>query len=293
MTSLHPGRHRMAAGFGLIELMIAMVLGLLVLGAAIAVFQSNQRSYRSNEGVNRVQEGARVAYEMMSRDIRSAGTSACTNEGSVLGTDANSVAFRAPLAGTASTVTAVAADDQSYRVESADASSVTLVPVAGFTPSDIFQANRIVMVCNGSMAGFTTVLSTAGNVVTFKDPLEFDPSDTERAAPGSISIALFRNAQWSVAANGRESGSSLWVNRNGQGNQEVADGVQSLALTYRQFAGGNPAAYVSNPSDFNFVDGVRLGVAIRAPAPREVGDSGVTWITRNASATVGVRSRSL
>ena len=84
MTSLHPGRHRMAAGFGLIELMIAMVIGLLVLGAAIAVFQSNQRSYRSNEGVNRVQEGARVAYEMMSRDIRSAGTSACTNEGSVL-----------------------------------------------------------------------------------------------------------------------------------------------------------------------------------------------------------------
>ena len=69
--------------------------------------------------------------------------------------------------------------------------------------------------------------------------------------------------------------------------------LQSLALTYRQFAGGNPAAYVSNPSDFNFVDGVRLGVAIRTPAPREVGDTGVTWITRNASATVGVRSRSL
>ena len=67
------------AGFGLIELMIAMVLGLLVLGAAIAVFQSNQRTFDANEGTNRIQEGARVAYELMSKDIRAAGGSACSN----------------------------------------------------------------------------------------------------------------------------------------------------------------------------------------------------------------------
>ena len=52
------------AGFGLIELMISMVLGLLVLGAAIAVFQSNQRTFNANEGQNRIQEGARAAYEI-------------------------------------------------------------------------------------------------------------------------------------------------------------------------------------------------------------------------------------
>ena len=50
-----------SAGFGLIELMVALALGLIVLGAAVTVFQSNQRSYRANEGQNRVQEGARVA----------------------------------------------------------------------------------------------------------------------------------------------------------------------------------------------------------------------------------------
>jgi type IV pilus assembly protein PilW len=65
------------SGFGLIELMISMVLGLLVLGAAIAVFQSNQRTFSANEGQNRIQEGARAAYEMMSRDIRAAGGTAC------------------------------------------------------------------------------------------------------------------------------------------------------------------------------------------------------------------------
>ena len=58
-------RTRSPAGFGLIELMISMVLGLLVLGAAVAVFQSNQRTFSVNEGQNRIQEGARAAYEMM------------------------------------------------------------------------------------------------------------------------------------------------------------------------------------------------------------------------------------
>ena len=70
---------RVHVGFGLIELMISMVLGLLVLGAAIAVFQSNQRTFDANEGTNRIQEGARVAYELMSKDIRAAGGAACSN----------------------------------------------------------------------------------------------------------------------------------------------------------------------------------------------------------------------
>ena len=51
---------RHSGGFSLIELMIALVLGLLVLGAAIAVFQSNQRTFNANEGQNRIQEGARA-----------------------------------------------------------------------------------------------------------------------------------------------------------------------------------------------------------------------------------------
>ncbi|QNN47131.1 prepilin-type N-terminal cleavage/methylation domain-containing protein [Thermomonas brevis] len=83
-------------GFGLIELMVAMMLGLLVLGAAVAVFQSNLRTFNANDGQNRVQENARVAYELLSKDVRSTGSSACSAEASVLGTDSMSNAFKAP-----------------------------------------------------------------------------------------------------------------------------------------------------------------------------------------------------
>jgi Tfp pilus assembly protein PilW len=81
--STHTLRRRRTAramgGFGLTELMIAMVLGLIVIGAAFAIFQSSQTTFRSNEGLNRIQETARAAFELMSRDIRAAGGSACSN----------------------------------------------------------------------------------------------------------------------------------------------------------------------------------------------------------------------
>lgn len=68
---------RAAAGLTLIELMIALVLGLLILAAAIAVFASNRQVYRSTESLGRIQENARAAYEIMARDVREAAGNAC------------------------------------------------------------------------------------------------------------------------------------------------------------------------------------------------------------------------
>ena len=284
-------RSGQAAGFGLIELMIAMVLGLIVLGAAIAVFQSNQRSYSANEGQNRVQENARAAYEMVTRDIRATGGSACSSEASVEGADAQSLAFRAPLAGNATELTTTSADDLSYRVVggSATANSVTLVEA---TPAatDVFRANDIVMVCNAAMTGFATVASVSGQTITFTAPLPFDPKDTEYADPGSISISRLRSNRWFTQPNGRDTASSLYVSRSGGAAEEVADGVQSLALTYHQASGGNPNAYVAAPSDMQWVDAVRISMPIRAVMPTQ--NPGETRnVDRTIAAAASIRSR--
>jgi type IV pilus assembly protein PilW len=68
-----------ARGFTLIELMIAMLLGLIVVGGVISVMVANKRSYRTNEGLAQVQESARTAFELMARDIRQAGGNGCDN----------------------------------------------------------------------------------------------------------------------------------------------------------------------------------------------------------------------
>jgi type IV pilus assembly protein PilW len=64
-------------GLSLVELMISLVLGLLVTGAAISVFASNRQTYTATESLGRIQENARVAFELMARDVREAGGNAC------------------------------------------------------------------------------------------------------------------------------------------------------------------------------------------------------------------------
>ncbi|MGN6738312.1 prepilin-type N-terminal cleavage/methylation domain-containing protein [Dyella sp.] len=72
-----------ARGFTLIELMIALVLGLVVIGGVISVFLAGQRSYATNKALGDVQDSTRVAFEMMARDIRVAGLTGCDNSGRI------------------------------------------------------------------------------------------------------------------------------------------------------------------------------------------------------------------
>lgn len=76
-----PGRRQ--RGFSLIELMISLVLGLVVVGAAIALFLSNKDSYRTNLALGQVQENSRIAFELIARDTRQAGLTGCGNAGRV------------------------------------------------------------------------------------------------------------------------------------------------------------------------------------------------------------------
>ena len=71
-------------GLSLIELMIAMLLGLLVVGAAGGMFLSNKRVYGTSESLGRIQENQRAAFELMSRDLREAGGNPCGSAATVV-----------------------------------------------------------------------------------------------------------------------------------------------------------------------------------------------------------------
>ena len=72
------------AGLALVELMIAMVLGLVIIGAVTGIMLSNTQSFRTNKGLSQLQDGARVGYELLARDIRQAGNMPCGNDISVV-----------------------------------------------------------------------------------------------------------------------------------------------------------------------------------------------------------------
>lgn len=74
---------KVASGFTLIELMVAMLLGLIVIGGVISVFLANQQVYRTNAALGEVQDGTRMSFEMLAQNIREAGLLGCSNNGQV------------------------------------------------------------------------------------------------------------------------------------------------------------------------------------------------------------------
>ncbi|PPU88452.1 hypothetical protein XpopCFBP1817_17650 [Xanthomonas populi] len=69
-----------ALGISLIELMIALVIGLVLLLGVIQVFAASKSAYRLSEGLARTQENARFAIDYLQRDLRMAGHFGCATD---------------------------------------------------------------------------------------------------------------------------------------------------------------------------------------------------------------------
>ena len=74
---------RAARGFTLIELMVAMVLGLLVAAGIVTVFASTSSSNKAQNQLAQLQEAGRFAVTRMGTDLRMANGQYCTNTGGV------------------------------------------------------------------------------------------------------------------------------------------------------------------------------------------------------------------
>lgn len=70
-------KNRTQRGFSIVELMVAMALSLVLLAGVLAVLYSSKVTYAENERLARNQENARVATEMILRDMRSGGFQGC------------------------------------------------------------------------------------------------------------------------------------------------------------------------------------------------------------------------
>ncbi|MCB1554238.1 MAG: PilW family protein [Xanthomonadales bacterium] len=66
-----------SAGFSVVEVLVSLVLGLLIVGAALTVFLSNRQTYRVAEALARIQESSRASFEIMARDLRAGGLNPC------------------------------------------------------------------------------------------------------------------------------------------------------------------------------------------------------------------------
>ncbi len=269
-------------GFSLVELMIALALGILVVGAAFAIFHSNQRSYQANQGLNRIQENARIAFELISRDLRAAGGSACSNiarpDAEHINSAEETIFFNSPVssASPATEFTAVSGDDTAYRVTNSSTSSITLDPAQLADATQAFNVNDRLILCNANKLYVVRATAVNATTVSFSPATPIALTADPLAPAPTVMIARYRNTRWFVADN------SLWVSRSGGAREEVAQGVQNMAVSYLE-----NGIYTNAPANWTNVAAVRVDMTFVGQ-----GIDG-NALTRNASNVVSLRSRSL
>jgi type IV pilus assembly protein PilW len=68
-----------ASGFSLVELMVAITIGLILSAAAVSVFVGSRQAYQSTSGTAAVTEGGRYALNFIEESARTAGFMACNH----------------------------------------------------------------------------------------------------------------------------------------------------------------------------------------------------------------------
>lgn len=71
------------SGLTLVEILVAMTVGIILMGGVIQIFMSNKQTYRTMESMSRLQENGRFAMTFLSKDIRKTDYQGCRSRSNV------------------------------------------------------------------------------------------------------------------------------------------------------------------------------------------------------------------
>lgn len=257
MNQSNPRSVNSIKGFSLVELMISITLGLLIVAATLSIFSSNKQTYRTTENLGRVQENARMAFELIGNDVREASGTQCSR-----GIDVVSVLSpSAPMAGgdvwsdwvnsvrgldntgpnNSDTLQVKSSSEDMFHVNDHDSGAATVN--INTSQNHTLLVGDIVMLCDYRQGAIFQVSGVAGDTVTHTAA---GLNTTASLGIGGVAyefsdhatISRVSASQWFVAANGR-GGNSLFRStlRNVGGNpamvqEEVAEGVNNMQVSF-------------------------------------------------------------
>lgn len=285
-------------GLTIVELMIGLLLGVLLLGGVLQIYLSSSQTYRSTEGLSRVQESGRFAIDFLTTDLRQAGyKGSCSrdtevknlfNEGHAdysaelyeldegirgwnsgnggytltgyrAGTDSVLVKHAAALAGVAASgTTAASAGTITLEAES-NISAGRIILISDSEGCDIFQNTAD---NDDAALGWATGSGVPGNKA---GSLSHDYAQ-------GVDIHLFRSAVYYVGtgASGLPALRRLTFDAGGDGvNEELVDGIVDMQICYgvdtSQDGDADNYAAADAVGDWNEVVAARVSVVAISP----------------------------
>jgi type IV pilus assembly protein PilW len=248
---------RLQGGFTLVELMVAMLISLLLMGGVIQVFSSSSKSYRNHEGLSRIQENGRFAMEFLTRDIRMADFWGCANNVSKVTNNLNYVAsspwdFSEGLRGTDG---GGLNGSDSIRLRGAFGTGLYIQPPYGPTtsaslkvpPNTILSVGDIFLVTNCESADVAQVTGqvTGTNVSLTHNSGAGTPGNSTHTVstvygPNSQVYGV-RTSDYSIAL-GADGQPALFRSINGAAGLELVDGVREMQILFGEDTDGDLTA---------------------------------------------------
>lgn len=216
---MQPKLSRCMRGLTLVELLVAMVIGLFLIVGMGSIFLINQQTYRTSNALSSVEDGSRIAFELMMRDIRSAGTTGCeslsgrvanvlNNQGTAWWADWGN-ALRGYDAGQSDPAVAIGTG-VGQRVAGTD--SIAIIRAGGAAasvaehnpasaqikltaPSNVIQAGQIIVICSPDHAAITQISNYNSSNVTLVH------NTGNAVSPGNCSKGLGYPTQCSTNGN--------------------------------------------------------------------------------------------
>ncbi|MEH8018703.1 prepilin-type N-terminal cleavage/methylation domain-containing protein [Rheinheimera muenzenbergensis] len=269
-------------GFTLVELMIALALSLILLAGVIGVFISNQNTARATTDLSNLQNSTRLAFQLLSQDIRSAGFSGCNNatrDVSLIQVAGVTPAW-ADWIGGLQGFAADANGNESIRLMYGTGTSSSVVthapPVFTLSAAPALQAGDIALVCDDTLTsifqvsavGATNLSHAVAGTMNCSADLGIIGDPFVCAAPrpklfGADSMILrLESVRWFVGPGIRNNAIRSLFRETVIGGQVVAEevlaGVASLTFQYS----GQPFALVPFSAALNMGNMVAVNVNI-------------------------------
>jgi type IV pilus assembly protein PilW len=233
MKSIH-----LQKGLTLVELMVAMTIGLVLMLGATGVLITNQRAFATTESISLIQDNSRIAIDMIARDIRQAGGHPCLAMAINDHTAGNAAAQQ--MAGLLRDTNGIAANPEGINladrnanqgalqiVTSANALTV-LAHTAGqntFTVDNDLEAGNIIIACTTKTAHLMLVNAATPTTVTVAAAPNFDLTGASIATGLSMRTWYINNGNFlSLSENGAD-GVPMVDNVFGMTTQEMGNGA--------------------------------------------------------------------
>ena len=315
-------RRTAQVGVSLVELMIAITLGLVAVGAAMSIFLANRKSFALVEGLARVQENARFAVDMLSRDIREAGNAVCggnltsvnivspnvpsgnawaTWDRGLVGDDWNS-GFSAP---TGSSPLQIANTDSlllwsassggtpiQITEHAINTGTFTASTTPGYAPDDVVTA------CDGSQLVTFVVGSVTNQTVGYSNGASLTKAIAAGGFLNTLSAELWYVGQSTTGAASSLRRISRTKTTGSTQNDEMVEGVTNMQIQYLLGdATAAPAAtsYVDAASVTDWTKVIAVRITLTLATQDSVGTTGSanTTVSRTVPISVGIKRRML